>query len=295
MRVHAGYLSSGDLVSFSYYCLEVGGAIDKLVACVGAIQAAVGASARVVELLDSPVEFADDAVATCSSSISLGWSLAEMNAKEGIGNMVDHDLETGIEMGGRSTHNSPNDASSGGNAFAMSPGGNGRMVSLSFDDTPDAVAMEFVGVSFRHAGSSSSNNKSNVSDESTSNGRRTNGNSQRVGLLEDFSGRDEFESISNGDELSSSLHKNWGLHDVSFAVRRGEVVALVGPSGAGKSTLLDLAARFYDPDRGDVKVMIEKGIEVWLYYFSQSLSQRYQLSLLISTFFVRHIGCSSKC
>ncbi len=64
MRVHAGYLSSGDLVSFSYYCLEVGGAIDKLVACVGAIQAAVGASARVVELLDSPVEFADDAVAT---------------------------------------------------------------------------------------------------------------------------------------------------------------------------------------------------------------------------------------
>ena len=39
--MHAGYLSSGDLVSFSYYCLEVGGAIDKLVACVGALQAAV--------------------------------------------------------------------------------------------------------------------------------------------------------------------------------------------------------------------------------------------------------------
>jgi ATP-binding cassette subfamily B protein len=41
---------------------------------------------------------------------------------------------------------------------------------------------------------------------------------------------------------------------VSFAVRVGEVVAVVGPSGSGKSTLLDLAARLYDPDEGTVKV-----------------------------------------
>jgi subfamily B ATP-binding cassette protein MsbA len=42
------------------------------------------------------------------------------------------------------------------------------------------------------------------------------------------------------------------LHGVSFAVRRGEVVALVGASGAGKSTTLDLLARFYDPTAGRV-------------------------------------------
>lgn len=42
------------------------------------------------------------------------------------------------------------------------------------------------------------------------------------------------------------------LHDVSFSVRRGEVVALVGASGAGKSTALDLLARFYDPSAGRV-------------------------------------------
>ena len=42
------------------------------------------------------------------------------------------------------------------------------------------------------------------------------------------------------------------LHDVSFTVRRGEVVALVGASGAGKSTTLDLLPRFYDPDSGRV-------------------------------------------
>ena len=40
------------------------------------------------------------------------------------------------------------------------------------------------------------------------------------------------------------------LRDVSFEMRRGEVVALVGSSGAGKSTAMDLLARFYDPGAG---------------------------------------------
>ncbi|GAB2579039.1 ABC transporter ATP-binding protein [Streptomyces capparidis] len=44
------------------------------------------------------------------------------------------------------------------------------------------------------------------------------------------------------------------LRQVSFAVRRGERVALVGPSGAGKSTLLALAERFYEPTAGAVRL-----------------------------------------
>jgi len=44
------------------------------------------------------------------------------------------------------------------------------------------------------------------------------------------------------------------LKDVSFEVRRGEVVAFVGPSGGGKSTLLDLLPRFYDPQQGRITV-----------------------------------------
>jgi len=42
------------------------------------------------------------------------------------------------------------------------------------------------------------------------------------------------------------------LRDVSLAVRRGEIVALVGPSGGGKSTLMNLAPRFNDVTAGRV-------------------------------------------
>ncbi len=44
------------------------------------------------------------------------------------------------------------------------------------------------------------------------------------------------------------------LHDISFRVPRGTVVALVGPSGAGKTTLLDLLARFFEVTEGSISV-----------------------------------------
>lgn len=44
------------------------------------------------------------------------------------------------------------------------------------------------------------------------------------------------------------------LKGISFEVTAGEVVAIVGPSGAGKSTLLDLLPRFYDPQRGTIRI-----------------------------------------
>ena len=43
------------------------------------------------------------------------------------------------------------------------------------------------------------------------------------------------------------------LHDISFAVRAGEVVALVGPNGAGKSTLLSILSTLVTPTSGQVR------------------------------------------
>ena len=44
------------------------------------------------------------------------------------------------------------------------------------------------------------------------------------------------------------------LHDVTFHVPAGAMVALVGPSGAGKTTISQLVTRMYDPTRGAVRI-----------------------------------------
>jgi len=44
------------------------------------------------------------------------------------------------------------------------------------------------------------------------------------------------------------------LKGISFNIKPGEKIALVGPSGAGKSTVIQLLMRFYDIQKGDIKV-----------------------------------------
>jgi ATP-binding cassette subfamily B protein len=58
------------------------------------------------------------------------------------------------------------------------------------------------------------------------------------------------ETVASGDRLGSASV----LHDVTFSIRPGELVALVGPSGAGKTTITSLLARLYDPTTGQIRL-----------------------------------------
>ena len=44
------------------------------------------------------------------------------------------------------------------------------------------------------------------------------------------------------------------LHNISFDVDRGQMIALVGPSGGGKTTIANLLARFWDVKQGSIKI-----------------------------------------
>jgi subfamily B ATP-binding cassette protein MsbA len=67
--------------------------------------------------------------------------------------------------------------------------------------------------------------------------------------LEGFHDQLEFRNVSFRYEEGDLV-----LADISFSIRKGEVIAIVGPSGAGKSTLVDLVPRFYDPTSGSIRI-----------------------------------------
>src|SRR3954452_19821826 len=48
--------------------------------------------------------------------------------------------------------------------------------------------------------------------------------------------------------------EDWVLQDVSFTIAEGETIAVVGHTGAGKTTLTNLLLRFYDVQKGSIRI-----------------------------------------
>ena len=59
-----------------------------------------------------------------------------------------------------------------------------------------------------------------------------------------------FEDVT----LSYEGQINSALKGINLRIPHGKTTALVGPSGSGKSSILNLIPRFYDPDKGNVKI-----------------------------------------
>jgi len=64
----------------------------------------------------------------------------------------------------------------------------------------------------------------------------------------------EFKSLIEFDRVWFKYRDEWVIRDLSFTVKKGEVVALVGATGAGKSTLVQLLPRLYEVQQGEIRI-----------------------------------------
>jgi ABC-type multidrug transport system fused ATPase/permease subunit len=67
--------------------------------------------------------------------------------------------------------------------------------------------------------------------------------------LPPIKGEIKFENVSFGYESDTDV-----LHDINLTVKPGETVAIVGQTGSGKSSLVNLTDRFYELEKGSIKV-----------------------------------------
>ena len=67
-------------------------------------------------------------------------------------------------------------------------------------------------------------------------------------ILDEVKGKITFDHVAYGKEGKHILR------DVSFEVQPGETLGIMGETGSGKSTIINLMSRFYDADKGTIKL-----------------------------------------
>ena len=65
---------------------------------------------------------------------------------------------------------------------------------------------------------------------------------------------EEFQDSIEFERVYFKYNNEWVLKDLSFKVKKGEIVALVGATGAGKSTIVQLLPRLYEVQQGEIRI-----------------------------------------
>ena len=85
--------------------------------------------------------------------------------------------------------------------------------------------------------------------------RESNAGNGHVGTGRSLSRAESREPVqAEQGSAAISTEPDWILRDVSFTIEPGETVAIVGHTGAGKTTIISLLMRFYDVQKGAVKI-----------------------------------------
>lgn len=101
---------------------------------------------------------------------------------------------------------------------------------------------------------------------------------------------EDFEHEIEYDNVSFSYGDKEVLKEVSLKIKKGQTVALVGRSGSGKSTFVDLLPRFYDVNKGEIRIDGKNIKELSINQLRSLLGYVHQEAILFNDSFANNIA-----